>query len=77
MDTMADSIDQVFDMSSQIAASAEEQSVSARDIASQLNEIRDQSQTIKETAERSVVLASELQQSSTELDGILSQYRLQ
>ncbi|ABO24129.1 methyl-accepting chemotaxis protein [Shewanella loihica] len=77
VDTMADSIDQVFDMSSQIAASAEEQSVSARDIASQLNEIRDQSQTIKETAERSVVLASELQQSSTELDGILSQYRLQ
>ncbi|WP_428637089.1 methyl-accepting chemotaxis protein [Shewanella sp.] len=77
VDTMADSIDHVFDMSSQIAASAEEQSVSARDIASQLNEIRDQSQTIKDTAERSVTLASELQQSSAELDGILSQYRLQ
>ncbi|WP_428618382.1 hypothetical protein, partial [Shewanella sp.] len=44
---------------------------------SQLNEIRDQSQTIKDTAERSVTLASELQQSSAELDGILSQYRLQ
>ncbi|MDX1280329.1 methyl-accepting chemotaxis protein [Shewanella colwelliana] len=76
VDTMADSINHVFDMSSQIAASAEEQSVSARDIAAQLNDIRDQSQTIKDTAERSVGLAAELKVSSTELESILTQYRL-
>ena len=76
IDQMADSINHVFDMSSQIAASAEEQSVSARDIAMQLNDIRDQSQTIKETAEHSVVLAAELKQSSQELEGILGQYSL-
>lgn len=76
IDQMADSINHVFDMSSQIAASAEEQSVSARDISMQLNDIRDQSQTIKETAERSVVLAAELKQSSKELEGILGQYSL-
>ncbi|GIU42850.1 methyl-accepting chemotaxis protein [Shewanella algidipiscicola] len=76
IDNMADSTDHVFDMNSQIAASAEQQSVSARDIGGQLNDIRQQSQTIKETAERSVVLATSLKQSSTELEGILSQYRL-
>lgn len=76
VDSMANSTADVFDMSSQIAASAEEQSVTARDIAAQLNDIRDQSQIIKETAQRSVILAAELSQSSVELDQILSQYRL-
>ncbi len=76
VDTMASSTAGVFDMSAQIAASAEEQSVSARDIATQLNDIRDQSQIIKETAQRSVSLAADLSQSSVELDQILSQYKL-
>lgn len=75
VDSMAASINDVFDMSSQIAASAEEQSVSARDIATQLNDIRDQSETIKQTAQRSVSLAAELRNSSIELEGILQQYR--
>ncbi|WP_394201054.1 methyl-accepting chemotaxis protein [Shewanella waksmanii] len=74
--SMADSINHVFDMSSQIAASAEEQSVSARDIASQLNEIRSQSETIKTTSERSVILADDLKASSDQLEGILRQYKL-
>lgn len=72
---MAQSVNAVFDMSSQIAASAEEQSVAARDIAGQLNEIRHQSDTIKQTAQRSVTLAHDLQQASVELEGILKQYR--
>ncbi len=76
VDIMANSTHEVFDMSSQIAASAEEQSVSSRDIASQLNEIRQQAGTIKETAESSVVLARELSSSSEELDSILTQYKL-
>lgn len=75
VDSMASSTNDVFDMSSQIAASAEEQSVSARDIAMQLNDIREQSETIKQTAQRSVSLAAELHQSSSELDDILKQYR--
>lgn len=75
VDSMAISTNDVFDMSSQIAASAEEQSVSAREIASQLNDIRDQSETIKQTAQRSVTLANELSQSSVELEGILGQYK--
>uniref|UniRef100_Q0HWK0 Methyl-accepting chemotaxis sensory transducer n=1 Tax=Shewanella sp. (strain MR-7) TaxID=60481 RepID=Q0HWK0_SHESR len=72
---MAQSVNAVFDMSSQIAASAEEQSVAARDIAGQLNEIRHQSDTIKQTAQRSVTLAHDLQHASVELEGILKQYR--
>lgn len=72
---MAQSVNAVFDMSSQIAASAEEQSVAARDIAAQLNEIRHQSNTIKQTAQRSVTLAHDLQQASVQLEGILKQYR--
>ncbi|WP_394388008.1 methyl-accepting chemotaxis protein [Shewanella woodyi] len=76
VDSMAGSTAGVFDMSSQIAASAEEQSVSARDIATQLNDIRDQSQIIKDTAQRSVTLAANLSNSSIELDKILTQYTL-
>lgn len=76
VDSMATSTNEVFDMSSQIAASAEQQSVSARDISVQLNDIREQSDTIKKTAQRSVVLASELRQSSVQLEGILEQYSL-
>lgn len=73
---MAKSTNDVFDMSSQIAASAEEQSVSARDITQQLNDIREQSDTIQQTAQQSVTLAADLNQSSLALKGILAQYRL-
>ena len=76
VDSMANSTNEVFDMSSQIAASAEQQSVSARDISVQLNDIREQSDTIKNSAQRSVVLASELRKSSVQLEGILEQYKL-
>lgn len=76
VNNMASSTAGVFDMSAQIAASAEEQSMTARDIAAQLNDIRDQSQIIKETAQRSVILAADLSKSSVELDQILSQYKL-
>ena len=76
VDTMSQSVDAVFDMSSQIAASAEEQSVTAREIASQLNDIRVQSQTIQQTAQRSVSLAADLQQASIGLGQILKQYRM-
>ncbi|QYJ80029.1 methyl-accepting chemotaxis protein [Shewanella acanthi] len=75
VEAMAQSVNAVFDMSSQIAASAEEQSVAARDIATRLNEIRHQSDTIKETAQRSVSLAADLHQASIALGGILKQYR--
>jgi methyl-accepting chemotaxis protein len=73
--SMVQSVNAVFDMSSQIAASAEEQSVAARDIAGQLNEIRHQSETIKQTAQRSLTLANDLHHASVELEGILKQYR--
>lgn len=73
---MAESINAVFDMSSQIAASAEQQSVSAGDIASQLNQIRQQSETIRSTAKHAGILAKDLHQSSQGLAAILSQYKI-
>ncbi|PKG38033.1 methyl-accepting chemotaxis protein [Psychromonas sp. Urea-02u-13] len=76
VDTMANSTNNVFDMSSKIAASAEQQSVTARDITIQLNDIRTQSQPIKQAAQRSLVLASDLSQSSMALEGILKEYQL-
>ncbi|MCL1091710.1 methyl-accepting chemotaxis protein [Shewanella profunda] len=75
VESMTQSVNAVFDMSSHIAAAAEEQSVAARDIAGQLNEIRHQSETIKQTAQRSVTLANDLHHASVELGGILKQYR--
>ncbi|MGI2227472.1 methyl-accepting chemotaxis protein [Shewanella frigidimarina] len=73
---MAESINAVFDMSSQIAASAEQQSMSARDIASQLNQIRHQSETIRSTSKQAGLLAKDLNQSSKGLAAILSQYKI-
>ncbi|MGL4615438.1 MAG: methyl-accepting chemotaxis protein, partial [Shewanella sp.] len=73
--TMTQSVNTVFDMSSLIAASAEQQSVAARDISGQLHHIREQSATIKHTAQRSAILANNLQQASVELTRILKQYR--
>ncbi|WP_137226709.1 methyl-accepting chemotaxis protein [Shewanella sp. MEBiC00475] len=73
---MAESINAVFDMSSQIAASAEQQSVSAGDIAMQLNQIRQQSDTIRSTSKQAGILAQDLNKSSKGLGVILSQYKI-
>lgn len=74
--SMAQSISIVFDMSSQIAASSEEQSAASREIATQLNDIRVQAETIKETAQSSVGLAANLAGSSKGLEQILGQYKV-
>ncbi|ABZ77181.1 methyl-accepting chemotaxis sensory transducer [Shewanella halifaxensis HAW-EB4] len=76
VNSMAESISIVFDMSSQIAASSEEQSAASREIATQLNDIRGQAETIKETAQNSVSLAANLAGSSKGLEQILGQYKL-
>ncbi|GIU26022.1 methyl-accepting chemotaxis protein [Shewanella sp. MBTL60-007] len=74
--SMAQSISIVFDMSSQIAASSEEQSVASREIATQLNDIRIQAETIKDTAQNSVSLAANLAGSSQGLEQILARYKV-
>ncbi|NMH66070.1 methyl-accepting chemotaxis protein [Shewanella salipaludis] len=77
VEAMSRSVTAVFDMSSQIAAAAEQQSVSSRDMSAQLNEVRQQSDTIKQTALRSVQLADNLHSASLDLNTILKQYRTQ
>ncbi|QQX78731.1 methyl-accepting chemotaxis protein [Shewanella sp. KX20019] len=76
VDKMALSISTVFDMSAQIAASSEEQSVASREIASQLHDIRGQAETIKQTTEHSISLATDLNDASKGLDQLLDQYTL-
>jgi methyl-accepting chemotaxis protein len=73
---MAESINAVFDMSTQIAASAEQQSMSSRDVSGQISEIRHQSDTILSNAQKAESLAKKLQQSSKDLEQILVQYKL-
>lgn len=72
---MSDSVALVFDMSSQIAASAEEQSVASGDIVSQVNEVKTQSDTILANADAGLVIAKELSQASDGLTNILRQYK--
>ncbi|WOT03973.1 methyl-accepting chemotaxis protein [Shewanella youngdeokensis] len=76
VDSMATSISTVFDMSLQIATSSEEQSVTAQEISSQLNDIRQQAQTIKETTESSIGIANDLNSTSKGMDKLLQQYTL-
>ncbi|WP_299807511.1 methyl-accepting chemotaxis protein [uncultured Shewanella sp.] len=76
VNSMAESISIVFDMSSLIAASSEEQSAASREIATQLNDIRAQAETIKQTAQSSVDLATNLAGSSRGLEQILGQYKV-
>ncbi|MDO6620937.1 methyl-accepting chemotaxis protein [Shewanella sp. 6_MG-2023] len=76
VDQMVGSISHVFDMSSQIATSSEEQSAAARDIAGQLKDIRGQAESIKDSAQRSVNIATNLNESSNGLEGILKLYTL-
>ncbi|WP_445945155.1 methyl-accepting chemotaxis protein [Shewanella sp.] len=73
---MAESINAVFDMSTQIAASAEQQSMSSRDVSGQITEIRLQSDTILANAQNAELLASNLQKASKDLEQILVQYQL-
>jgi methyl-accepting chemotaxis protein len=73
---MAESINAVFDMSTQIAASAEQQSMSSRDVSGQISEIRQQSDTILSNAQKAEGLATNLQKSSKALEQILVQYKL-
>ncbi|PKG75820.1 methyl-accepting chemotaxis protein [Shewanella sp. GutCb] len=76
VDNMALSISTVFDMSAQIAASSEEQSVASREIGSQLDDIRGQAETIKQTTEHSISLATDLNDASQGLEQLLKQYTL-
>ncbi|KIO37584.1 methyl-accepting chemotaxis protein [Shewanella sp. cp20] len=65
----------VIDMSFQIAASSEEQSAVANDIASELSEIRQQANVIKELANQSSIGVSQLSQASESLGTILARYQ--
>ncbi|MCG9747409.1 methyl-accepting chemotaxis protein [Shewanella sp. Isolate8] len=65
----------VIDMSFQIAASSEEQSAVANDIASELSEIRQQANVIKELANQSSIGVSQLSHASESLGTILARYQ--
>ncbi|ABE54149.1 methyl-accepting chemotaxis sensory transducer [Shewanella denitrificans OS217] len=73
---MAESINAVFDMSSQIATSAEEQSASSRSVSAQISDIRKQSDTILANAKKAEALASSLETASKDLEQLLVQYKL-
>ncbi len=73
--SIAESARSLMDMSIQISTSAEEQSVVANDIASELSEIRSQSSTIREVAEQSTAGVANLTQASVSLGEILQRYR--
>lgn len=74
---IATSAKAVNDMSIQISASAEEQSCVANDIASELSDIRSQSNEIKSVAEQSSVGVSNLTNATRNLGDILSRYQTQ
>ncbi|MFM2587915.1 methyl-accepting chemotaxis protein [Vibrio sp. TBV020] len=65
----------LMDMSIQISTSAEEQSAVANDIASELSDIRTQSNTIRSVAEQSSQGVASLTQASQSLAEVLKQYR--
>lgn len=72
---IADSARSLMDMSIQISTSAEEQSAVANDIASELSDIRSQSNTIREVAEQSTSGVAALTQASVSLGEVLKRYR--
>ncbi|CAE6958045.1 methyl-accepting chemotaxis protein [Vibrio sp. B1ASS3] len=72
---IADSARSLMDMSIQISTSAEEQSAVANDIASELSDIRSQSNTIREVAEQSTTGVANLTKASQSLGEILKRYR--
>ncbi len=72
---IAESAQNISDMNVQISTSASEQSAVANDIASELSDIRTQSNTIKEVAQKSLVGVENLTDSSRALGDVLAQYR--
>ena len=72
---IADSARSLIDMSIQISTSAEEQSAVANDIASELSDIRSQSNTIREVAQQSTVGVTNLTHASVSLGEVLKRYR--
>ena len=72
---IADSARSLMDMSIQISTSAEEQSAVANDFASELSDIRSQSNTIREVAQQSTVGVTNLTHASVSLGEVLKRYR--
>ncbi|PMM43094.1 methyl-accepting chemotaxis protein [Vibrio splendidus] len=75
VNSIADSAQTLMDMSIQIATSADEQSNVANTIAAELNDIRSQSDVIKEVAQNSSNGVSKLTEASVSLSQTLARYR--
>ena len=75
VNSIADSAQALMDMSIQIATSAGEQSNVANTIAAELNDIRSQSDVIKDVAQNSSNGVSKLTQASVTLSQTLARYR--
>ncbi|MFM2661791.1 methyl-accepting chemotaxis protein [Vibrio chagasii] len=75
VNSIADSAQALMDMSIQIATSADEQSNVANTIAAELNDIRSQSDVIKEVAQNSSNGVSKLTDASITLSQTLARYR--
>ncbi|MCG9690736.1 methyl-accepting chemotaxis protein [Vibrio sp. Isolate22] len=75
VNSIADSAQALMDMSIQIATSADEQSNVANTIAAELNDIRSQSDVIKDVAQNSSNGVSKLTEASVTLSQTLSRYR--
>ncbi|MCG9681896.1 methyl-accepting chemotaxis protein [Vibrio sp. Isolate23] len=75
VNSISESARGIMDMSIQISTSAEEQSAVANDIASELSDIRTQSNTIRSVAEKSSQGVANLTKASISLADILKQYR--
>ena len=73
--SITESSQSVIDMSFQIAASSEQQSAVANDIASELSDIRQKATTIKELAKQSSHGVVQLSQASENLGKILARYQ--
>ncbi|WP_428776086.1 methyl-accepting chemotaxis protein [Vibrio sp.] len=75
VDAIAESARTINDMSVQISSSAHEQSAVANDIASELSDIRSQSNTIKSVAEDSSLGVTNLAKATKNLSEILARYQ--
>ncbi|WP_394140333.1 methyl-accepting chemotaxis protein [Vibrio chagasii] len=75
VNSIADSAQALMDMSTQIATSADEQSNVANTIAAELNDIRSQSDVIKDVAQNSSNGVSKLTEASITLSQTLARYR--
>jgi len=75
VNAISDSAQALMDMSAQIASSADEQSNVANNIAAELNDIRNQSDVIKEVAQNTSNGVSNLTRASISLSKTLAKYR--